>query len=87
MKLRLTYLLLIIAAIICGYLLGGWLAGFDEQMIAWFGTNFTLDLSPTTIHFTAITLTLGFNLVINPIEIIFIIIAVLAAPKVAASIK
>ncbi len=87
MKLKLTYLLLIIIAIICGYLLGNWLVTFDEPIIKWFGTNFTLDLAPTNIHFTALTLTLGFNLVLNPIMIVLILIAVFAAPKVAASIK
>ena len=87
MKLKLTYLLLIIVAIICGYLLGNWFVTFDEPIINWFGTNFSLDLAPTTLHFTAITFTIGFNLVLNPIMILLILIAVLAAPKVAASIK
>ncbi|MCQ2408472.1 MAG: hypothetical protein MJ065_08110 [Oscillospiraceae bacterium] len=87
MKLKLTYLLLIIIAIICGYMLGIWLVTFDNPIIKWFGTNFTLDLAPTNIHFTAVTLTIGFNCILNPAMILLILIAIAAAPKVAASIK
>ena len=87
MKLKLTYFFLIVIAIIAGYLLGNYCATLSEPILQWFGKSFSFCLDPTAIHLTAFTITFGISLVVNPLEILFVLIAIVAAPKVAAAIK
>ncbi len=87
MKNKLIYLLLIILAVVFGYLLGLLCAGMDEPMISWLGTSLNFSLEPTTVDMHAFALTFGLRLAINPIQILFILLAIVLAPKVAASIK
>lgn len=56
-------------------------------MISWLGTSLNFSLEPTTVDMHAFALTFGLRLAINPIQILFILLAIVLAPKVAASIK
>ena len=83
MKNKLVYLLMIILAIVFGYLLGILCAGMDEPMVSWLGTSLDFKLDPATVDLHAFALTFG----INPIQILFILLAIVISPKIAASIK
>lgn len=87
MKNKLIYLLMIIIAIVCGYLLGNLCAGMDEPTVAWLGTALNFGLEPATLDLHAFSITFGLNLAINPIQILLILLAIVVSPKIAASIK
>ena len=87
MKNKLVYLLMIILAIVFGYLLGILCAGMDEPMVSWLGTSLDCKLDPATVDLHAFALTFGIRLSINPIQILFILLAIVISPKIAASIK
>ena len=87
MKNKLVYLLMIILAIVFGYLLGNLCAGLDEPTIAWLGTSLNFGMEPATLDLNAFSITFGLRLEINPIQILFILLAIVISPKIAASIK
>lgn len=87
MKNKLVYLLMIIIAIVFGYLLGNLCAGVQEPTVAWLGTALNFELQPATLDLHAFAITLGLRLSINPIQILMILLALLLSPKIAASIK
>lgn len=87
MKMKLTYLFLIIIAILSGHLLGNLFLGLNEPMISWLGKSLNFGFDTTTLNFNAITLSLGLQVSINTLQILFILLAIALAPKVAASIK
>lgn len=87
MKLKLTYLFLIIIAIMAGYFLGNICAGTSTPSVSWLGATLTFGFEPFTLKFNAFDLTLGLQLAINPLEILFILLAIVLAPKVADAIK
>jgi hypothetical protein len=87
MKKKLTYLLLIITAILAGYYLGQMCLSLNEPLIDWLGKSLEFGFEPTTIGFSAFTITLGIRFSINFLQILFIALAVVIAPKVAESIK
>lgn len=87
MKTKLMYLFLIIVAILSGYLLGNLCAGVEEPTVSWLGTGLNFGFDTTTINLHAITLSLGLQVSINPLQVLFILLAIVLAPKVAAKIK
>lgn len=87
MKKKLCYLLLIITAILGGYFLGQVCIGLNEPLLDWLGKSLEFGFEPTTIDLNAFTLTLGIRFSINFLQILFIALAVVIAPKVAESIK
>ncbi len=87
MKKKLIYLLMIIMAIVFGYLLGNLLTGLEEPTISWLGTALNFELAPTTLDLHAFAITLGLRLAISPIQILLILLAIVLSPKIAASIK
>lgn len=87
MKMRLTYLFMIIVAIVFGHLLGNACAGMSEPGIAWLGKSLNFGFDTTTFNLTAITLNLGLHVSINTVQILLIILAIAMTPKVAAAIK
>lgn len=87
MKKKLIYLLMIIMAIVFGYLLGNLLTGLEEPTISWLGTALNFELAPATLDLHAFALTFGLRLAISPIQILLILLAIVLSPKIAASIK
>ena len=87
MKNKLIYLLMIIMAIVFGYLLGNLCAGLDEPTVAWLGTALNFGIEPTTLDLHAFSITFGLHLAINPIQILLVLLAIVLSPKIAASIK
>lgn len=87
MKNKLVYLLMIIMAVVFGYLLGNVCAGLSEPTLSWLGTSVNFGFGPATLDLYAFSITLGLHLSINPIQIIFILLAIVLSPKIAASIK
>ena len=87
MKNKLVYLLMIIMAIVFGYLLGNVCAGLSEPTVAWLGTSLNFGFGPATLDLHAFSITIGLHLAINPIQIILVLLANVLSPKIAASIK
>ena len=87
MKNKLVYLLMIILAVVFGYLLGKLCVDLDEPMLSWLGTSLNFSLEPMTLDLNAFALTFGLRLAINPIQILFVLLAIVLSPKIAASIK
>lgn len=85
MKLKLTYLFMIITAILLGHVLGNACAG--DPTIAWLGKSLNFGFDTTTLNFSAFTLCIGLQVSINILQILLILIAVALTPKVAAAIK
>lgn len=87
MKMKLTYLFMIIIAILFGHLLGNACAGMSEPAIAWLGKSLSFGFDTTTFNFSAITLSIGLQVSINTMQIILIWIAIAMTPKIAEAIK
>ena len=87
MKKKLIYLLMIIMAIVFGYLLSNLCAGLDEPTVSWLGTSLSFGLEPATLDLHAFAVTFGLRLSISPIQILLILLAIVLSPKIAASIK
>ena len=87
MKLKLTYLFLIIIAVLCGYYLGISCANSGEPLIAWLGYTLNFGFGPTNVDLSAFNLDIGLHFSINFLQILFIALAVAISPKVAAAIK
>lgn len=87
MKMKLTYLFMIIIAILFGHLLGNACASANEPAIAWLGKSLNFGFDTTTFNLSAITLSLGLQVSINTIQILLILVAIALTPKVAAAIK
>ena len=87
MKNKLIYLLMIIMAIVFGYLLGNLCAGLEEPTVRWLGTSLSFGIEPGTLDLHAFAITFGLRVSINPIQILLILLAIVISPKIAASIK
>ena len=87
MKLKVTYLFLIITAIVTGHYLGIMCSGTGEELVQWLGNALSFGFPPTVFNFAAISFTLGISFSINCLQILFILLAIVLAPKVAAKIK
>ena len=87
MKNKLVYLFLIVTAILLGHLMGLACAAVSEPSVNWLGHGLNFGFDTTTINLSAITLSLGLQVSICPMQILCILIAILLAPKVAAAIK
>ena len=87
MKLKLTYFFLIIVAIVTGHYLGVLCAGTEEEMVSWLGAALTFGFPPTVFNFSAVSFTLGVSFSINFLQILFLLLAIVLAPKVATAIK
>ena len=87
MKKKLVYLLLIITAILSGHYLGLVCLDLNEPLLDWLGKSLEFGFDPTTLAFSAFTLTLGLRFSINFLQILFIALAVVIAPMIAESIK
>lgn len=87
MKLKLTYLFMIIMAIVFGHLLGNACSGMSEPGIAWLGHSLNFGFDTTTLNLSAITLNIGLHVSINTIQILLIILALAISPKIAEAIK
>ncbi|MCQ2417262.1 MAG: DUF4321 domain-containing protein [Oscillospiraceae bacterium] len=87
MKLKLTYMFLIITGVVIGDLLGMLCQGTGEEYVMWLGNTMEFGFGPTAINFSAFNLTLGLQISTNFLQIIFVLLAIVLAPKVAAAIK
>ncbi|MBR4201454.1 MAG: DUF4321 domain-containing protein [Oscillospiraceae bacterium] len=87
MKNKLVYLFLIITAILIGHLLGLACASVADSSVSWLGHSLNFGFDTTTLNLSAITVSFGLQVSICPMQILCILIALLLAPKVAASIK
>lgn len=87
MKLKLTYLFLIIIAILCGYYLGNACSNSGEPLLAWLGYTLNFGFGPANINLHAFTIDIGVHFSINSMQILFIALAIAMTPKVAAAIK
>jgi hypothetical protein len=87
MKLKLTYLFLIIIAILCGHYLGNACLNANEPAIVWLGKSLVFNLGPATLGLSAFSFTAQLNVSINFLQILFIAVAVAIAPKVSDAIK
>ena len=87
MKLKLTYLFLIIIAILVGHYLGNSCLNTSEPALIWLGKSLSFGVGPNTLDLNAFKLTVDLRVSINFLQILFIILAIFAAPKVSAAIK
>lgn len=87
MKLKLTYLFLIITAILVGHYLGNACLNVSEPALRWLGKSIPLSLGPASLGLSAFKLTVGLDISINFLQILLIALAVLVAPKVSEAIK
>ncbi|MBP0971676.1 MAG: hypothetical protein IKX57_08450 [Oscillospiraceae bacterium] len=87
MKLKLTYLFLVIIAILCGFYLGNACLNTSEPALIWLGKSLSFNIGPATLGLNALTFIVELRVSINFLQILFIALAVAAAPKVAAAIK
>ncbi|MBR6716872.1 MAG: DUF4321 domain-containing protein [Oscillospiraceae bacterium] len=87
MKLKLTYLFLIIIAILSGHYLGNACIATHDPMLEWLGKSLQFGFDPATIGLSAFTFTIGFRIAINFLQVMFIALAIVLAPKVAEAIK
>ena len=87
MKLKLTYLFLIIFAILCGHFLGDACLNVSEPALRWLGKSLMFDIGPASLGLNAFKLTVTLNVPINFLQIFLIAIAVAIAPKVSDAIK
>ena len=87
MKYRLTLLLCIIVSVIAGSFLGDICAKSMYKSVSWLGlgTSFGFDTKSLDLH--VLPLTVGLHIDINVLQIIFIMISIVVAPKIAAAIK
>ena len=87
MKLKLTYLFLIIIAILVGHYLGNACLNVNEPALRWLGKSLIFDIGPATLGLSALKLTVELNVSINFLQIFFIALAVAIAPQVSDAIK
>lgn len=87
MKQKLTYLFLIIIAILIGHFLGLSCANSGEPSLAWLGKSLAFGFGPTTLNLSAFTVDIGLHVSMNLLQCLLIALAIAIAPKVAAAIK
>ena len=87
MKFKLTILLCIIVAVIAGSYLGDLCAQSMFKSVSWLGYGASFGFETKSLDLHVIQLTIGLHIDINVLQLIFIVIALAVAPKIAASIK
>lgn len=87
MKLKLTYTFMIIMAVVFGKTLGDACAAMSEPGIIWLGKYLNFGFDTVNFSFSAISLSFGLNISINPIQVLLIILAVAISPKISELIK
>lgn len=80
MKKKITLIILIIAALILGSIIGKNVDGVET--LKWLGYSKSLSMQPSIVDIPVIKFTFGFDLSINIAQIIMTVIAVIAYPKV-----
>ena len=87
MKFKITLFFCLVAAVICGYFLGEVFASSSIAAISWLGKVFTFGFETTSFDLRIIRLNLGLHIDINVMQLLFLILAIAIASKIAASIK
>ena len=87
MKFKLTLLLCIIIAVILGALLGGVCADSANPYIHWLGLGKSFGFDTIAIDLHVLKFSFGMHVDINVTQILFIILAIVVSPKIAAAIK
>lgn len=87
MKMKLTYLFLIIIAVLIGFYLGNACADSGDPLIVWLGYSLDFGFGPVNINLSAFTVDFGLHFSINALQILLIALAITLTPKVAAAIK
>ncbi len=85
MKNKLVFLFCIIVAIIAGTFLGEICA--DTPYLEWLGRSFAFSTGVYDLNLHFVKLTLGLDFSINLAQVLMLIIALYASPKVASKIQ
>lgn len=84
MKNKILLVMLIIAAAIIGSIAAKGALNVDS--LSWLAYSKGIGISPTTINLVVFNLTIGFEFSLSIAQIIFMLIAVIAYPKLAKAI-
>ena len=87
MKFKLTLLFCIIIAVISGSFLGSLCAKSAYKSISWLGLSTSFGFETKSLDLHVLQLSIGLHVDINVVQILLIAIALVIAPKIAASIK
>lgn len=84
MKNKILLIMLILAGAIIGSIIGEYAVG--NETFKWLAYAKEIGIDPTPIKLVVIELTFGFNFSMNVAQIIFMLIAIIAYPKLSKAI-
>ncbi|HBI84696.1 MAG TPA: hypothetical protein DDX71_00190 [Ruminococcus sp.] len=87
MKKNLITFFAIIIAILGGYFLGIICVNTEEPMIMWLGQSLEFGFDTFSLDLSVFQFSLGFHIAINFVQVLLILLAALAGPKIADKIK
>ena len=87
MKKNMITFFAIIVAILGGYFLGIICVNTEEPMIMWLGQALEFGFDTFSLDLNVFQFSLGFHISINFVQLLLILIAALAGPKIAEGIK
>lgn len=87
MKKTLVTIFSILVAIVGGHYLGIYCANNPEPMLSWLGYVVQFGFNTVSFNLSVIQLDFGLHIGINFVQLVLILIAALAGPKIAEGVK